>query len=96
MIQLDLWELKSSRDTNNNDNSNFIHAQVLNNMFFSNDSDEGSDTSGTSIGRRDDLRSLMSAKVTQELTQNYEDLVKVSVEISLGLSPLFLSLSLFI
>lgn len=49
--------------------------QVLNNMFFSNDSDNGSDASGTSLGRRDDRR-LMSARVAQELTQNYEDLVK--------------------
>ena len=45
-------------------------------MFFSNDSDNGSDASGASLGRRED-RPLMSAKVAQELTQNYEDLVKV-------------------
>jgi len=45
-------------------------------MFFSNDSDGGSDASGASVGRRDE-RPVMSAKLAQELTQNYEDLVKV-------------------
>ncbi|KAF6022680.1 SOS1 [Bugula neritina] len=49
--------------------------KVLNNMFFSNDSDGGSDASGASVGRRDE-RPVMSAKLAQELTQNYEDLVK--------------------
>ena len=49
-------------------------------MFFSNDSDDGSDASGASLGRKDvDRLPLMSAKLTQELTQSYEDLVKVGV-----------------
>ena len=49
-------------------------------MFFSNDSDDGADASGAALGRKDvDRLPLMSAKLTQELTQSYEDLVKVCV-----------------
>jgi len=45
--------------------------------FSFNDSDDGSDASGASLGRKEsDRLPLMSAKLTQELTQSYEDLVK--------------------
>ncbi|XP_067939422.1 son of sevenless homolog 1-like [Watersipora subatra] len=49
--------------------------KVLNNMFFSNDSDNGSDASSVSLGRWED-RPLVSNRSAQELMQNYEDLVK--------------------
>lgn len=47
-------------------------------MFFSNDSDDSSDASGASLGRRED-RTQAASKLAYQQNQTYEELVKVSL-----------------